>query len=1086
MLLILLILSFLFFSKNKGFFPVELHNFLAANSIKEGPVSKEFLKEKNLYDDNFVCEYISYENGNLEFTDCIIDEEEKDYCIYNGNTFECYDKNKESNINISFIDNNVDNNAYINEDVILNISVSENSDLKIDKLLYCNTNGNSCIPSKELTTDVYKLDLESESSKVCIMAQYTENFVSEIICSETYKIDKTAPIIEYKLDGVKGSNGWYTSDVVVSEFDAIDNISGINDLTINKESIKYETVGENIIITAIDLAGNKTEEIINIKIDKVAPIAADFNIIGTLGTNNWYTSDITINHTGGSDSVSGVNKTIVSKNKIDYDTKSEVVTLTTYDNAGNSSKKEIILKVDKTAPEINYEIEGTKGDNGWYVTDVEIKDYNAIDNLSGLKSFDINKALVDYETTGENIIIKAVDLAGNIAEENFTIKVDKTEPIAADFDISGNIGNDNWYVTDVIIGTTGGSDSISGIASSTPSKSLINYDTLNEVLTLTTTDNAGHKATKTMSLKVDKTGPVIDDIIMYGAKGNDGWFLSDITVAEPTASDSFSGLVSVDADELLFTNETNGTDLTITAYDKAGNKSEKIVDIKIDKTKPTLVDYLMTGDRGTNDWYVSDVRLNDVVGSDSGSGIDLEKTALIDVLVDYETTGENISFDLYDIAGNKETINVPVKVDLTDPVAGEILFSGEKGNNGWYTSDVEVTSTASTDDVSGIFSATLSMHVVLGDDLNTTVYLTAIDNAGRTSTGEATVKIDKEIPEDGKVVIDGTLGANDWYVSDVEINVEGGFDSGSGLSTVSVNLLSITTNTEGTTIIITTEDNAGNESETTKVIKIDKDSPNLVLKEDNVRIPAGTNYPIIDLFETPNYSISDGTISCTIENANGLAVGDYTSTCTLTGGNGLKVSESVKFTIYEDLDAIKREINGVVSTNGSYVITDFKPSSKSRIEMDFTFLGPRGESVWLFSSRIAYANQMFGIAWNTTESLLQYNKVSYNLGRTAYSENIRHSIDISKDAMILDGVKYVDPSDDVWNGIYDLYIFANNQKGVDIGHNNGQAIIHSFKIYENNVLVMDVVPVETVGNEFALYDKLNDEILETIGTLEER
>ncbi len=374
------------------------------------------------------------------------------------------------------------------------------------------------------------------------------------------------------------------------------------------------------------------------------------------------------------------------------------------------------------------------------------------------------------------------------------------------------------------------------------------------------------------------------------------------------------------------------------------------------------------------------------------------------------------------------------------------------------------------------------MDLVLGAKLQTTVTLITTDNAGRQSEKSVTVKIDKDIPETGNIIIKGTLGDNDWYTSDVAIDFEDGTDAGSGHASTTVNLLGITTNTTGTIVSITTKDNAGMESTHTEIIKIDKDSPELLIKSDNQDIAKGIDFKVIDLFETPNYSISDGDISCTIENTKDLDVGSYSSTCTLTGGNGLTDSKTVNFNIIEDNDAIKTVLSGIKSTTGSYIKTGFNPSSNTRMVADFTFLGPRGTAVWLFSSRIAYANQMLGIAWNTTESLLQFDKVSYNLGKSAYKENTRHSIDLSKEALILDGVKYADPVDRTWQGANELYIFANNESGLVKGHTNGQAIMHASQVYDNGVLKLDLIPVETVGGEFTFYDKVSETLLENVGT----
>ena len=39
---------------------------------------------------------------------------------------------------------------------------------------------------------------------------------SDVVCSQPYKLDKTAPNIELQITGTLGENDWYTSDVDIS------------------------------------------------------------------------------------------------------------------------------------------------------------------------------------------------------------------------------------------------------------------------------------------------------------------------------------------------------------------------------------------------------------------------------------------------------------------------------------------------------------------------------------------------------------------------------------------------------------------------------------------------------------------------------------------------------------------------------------------------------------------------------------------------------------------------------------------------------------------------------------------------------
>ncbi len=591
-----ILIIFLLFLNNRNtntVFYEKLHLYLSNNDYTNFEIEEDFLKNNDLFDENFICNSISYSEGILEFFDCQIEQEEKTYCSYDGTIFECQNKDLKSDFNVSFSSESA-LNEYNNKNVQITTKTVENSELEINRILYCETGETECYPSSVYENNSYELSIESKSTKICLMSEYTDGSFSDIICSEEYMIDKTGPKIEYNIKGTKGSNNWYISDVELKNYSAVDQISGLKDITANITKIDYETKGENIIITATDFAGNKTEEIINVKVDKTAPIPADFSIKGTKGNDEWYISDVFIESIGGSDSTSGISSINVSESVIDYDTKKEIITLTTTDNAGHISTKSITLKVDKTKPEISYNLLGTKGNNDWYTTDVEIKDYISTDNLSGIESSDINKTLIDYETLGENIVMTATDLAGNKTEEIINVKVDKTAPIAKIFALSGTLGDDRWYISDVSIKTMAGSDAMSGLANTTLSKDIIDYDTTGETISLTTYDNAGNKATREIVVKVDKTGPTLTvksediEIITFG---------SSISV-EDYFNDADYGISGKDN---ISCNPTNTASLSIgshtlecTAVAVSGKQitSYKSIDIIADDSEIKLTDQI--------------------------------------------------------------------------------------------------------------------------------------------------------------------------------------------------------------------------------------------------------------------------------------------------------------------------------------------------------------------------------------------------------------------------------------------------------------------------------------------------------------
>jgi len=168
------------------------------------------------------------------------------------------------------------------------------------------------------------------------------------------------------------------------------------------------------------------------------------------------------------------------------------------------------------------------------------------------------------------------------------------------------------------------------------------------------------------------------------------------------------------------------------------------------------------------------------------------------------------------------------KYDNQAPSTPSFSLSGTSGSNGWYVSNVTV-SASSSDAHSGIASVAQSCGAnpcTISAEGTTTVNATATDNAGNTSSGSVTVKIDKT-PPTISLSRSGTSGSLGWYRSDVVVSGSAS-DSVSGLASLSASCgaLPCTITAEGTTTVnATATDNAGNTASTSTTVKIDKTPP---------------------------------------------------------------------------------------------------------------------------------------------------------------------------------------------------------------------------------------------------------------------
>ena len=629
----------------------------------------------------------------------------------------------------------------------------------------------------------------------------------------TIKINKDAPTAgKLVVDGTLGDNGWYVSDVKLS----VNDVAGVTS-TLNITKITSDTAGTEVTMTS----KNNTTGAVNvtkhtIKVDKTKPTVGELVISGTKGDNGWYKSNVTFSVKNGSDSMSGHSKTTSSITSITKDTTGTRVVVTTKDKAGNTATKTYTVMVDKTAPVAGtLTISGTKGVGGWYLSDVTLKVNDGSDATSGHAKTTSTHTSVTGNTSGTKVVVTTVDNAGNIATREYTIKIDKNKPAAGTLVIDGTLGENEWYTSDVKLSV----NDPTGVTS-TLNMTEITGDTAGTEVVMTSKNNTTGAVNVTKyTVKIDKTKPTVGELVISGTKGDNGWYKSNVTFSVKNGSDSMSGHASTTSSISSITKDTKGTKVVVTTKDKAGNTSTKEYTVKMDKTAPIPGTLTISGTKGLGEWYLSDVTLTVNNGSDSTSGH--ATTTSTHTRVVGNTSGTVVTVTTKDKAGNTATRKYTIRIDKNEPTAGTLIIDGTLGENGWYTSDVKL----SASDVNGVTS-TLNITKITSDTKGTEVTMTSKNNTtGAVKVTKYTVKVDKTKPTIGTLVISGTKGNNGWYKSNVTFSVTNGSDSMSGHASTSSTHASITSDTKGTKVILTTKDNAGNTSTKEYTVKVDKTAP---------------------------------------------------------------------------------------------------------------------------------------------------------------------------------------------------------------------------------------------------------------------
>ena len=350
------------------------------------------------------------------------------------------------------------------------------------------------------------------------------------------------------------------------------------------------------------------------------------------------------------------------------------------DAAGNTSAASSALKVtiDKTAPVITPgQASGTAGDNGWYKSAVTSA-FTAEDELSGLA----NAADASFQKSSGSAEGSAVeidsgpvsDVAGNANNGVKTgpFKIDLTDPKVSD-SVSPDANTSGWHnqnvtvtldATDVTSGPDQITYSVNGGANQT-------YDATTKVsftqdgeyrITYSATDKAGRASTEgSLTVKLDKTAPVIKDEGPTTLPNNNGWYNAEVT-NKFGASDALSGLVN--ANQASFQRSSGiaeGSTVKINSSadvrDLAGNAAVNIdsAAFKIDKTKPTLAAKVTPNPVLLKGTATADSGATDVL-----SGIELASCDPVDT----STVGaKGVTCRATDKAGNSDSVSAAYNVN---------------------------------------------------------------------------------------------------------------------------------------------------------------------------------------------------------------------------------------------------------------------------------------------------------------------------------------------------------------------------------------------------------------------------------------
>lgn len=724
----------------------------------------------------------------------------------------------------------------------------------------------------------------------------------------TVKVDKTGPSASLTPSGTLGLNGWFTSDVTVST-SGQDGISGGVTCTADQHQTS-ETTGASFDGSCTNAAGLTTNGTpLNVKVDKTGPVATLSVTSGTLGSNGWYTTDVTV-HTDGSDDVSGP-VTCTADQTLSTDSDGTEVNGSCTNKAGLSTDADpTIVKLDKSDPTANLSVTGTLGANGWYVDDVTVQTSGA-DNVSDPTTCTPDQ-IQDTDTAGMDFNGSCTNDAGRTQEASpVTVKRDASPP-TAQLVVSGTEGANGWYTSNVAV-TVDGQDAISGVTCT--GGAVLDSETQGVEVTGSCTNGAGLKTdAEPVFIKIDKTAPSAALAVTAGTAGDNGWYTSNVTIST-SGDDSVSGPVTCTADQHQNT-ETKGQLFGGSCTNGAGLVGNAPgLTVKLDRTAPSTHLSVTAGTGGDNGWYTSDV----TVHTDGTDDISDVVSCTADQFQTDETTGQTFSGSCRNEAGLTSGDDLVVKLDKSGPSAA-LSPSGQVGANGWFVGNVDIT-TAGGDSISGPVTCTAEQHQT-AETVGTTFNGSCTNRAGLTTDASAiSVKLDKTAPT-ATLTPAGTAGANGWYVDDVTVTATGSDTISEPVTCTAAKTL--TGDTDGTLVTGSCTNDAGlTENADPVTIKLDKSNPSASL------------------------SVSSGTLG-----SNGWYVDDVT--VTTTGSDNVSNPTACTADQYQLVDTTGTEFNGACTndagrTQNAAPLTVMRDASPPSAQLEIVS-GTAGTNGWYTSA----------------------------------------------------------------------------------------------------------------------------------------
>ncbi len=696
----------------------------------------------------------------------------------------------------------------------------------------------------------YNKDNDAEHT---VTVKATDAAGNEGIASVTYIVDNIAPDITTKIvDG-----GVYST----SALEKMGQYFKVEDANIDQKDIAADelllTEGKHsVTISATDKAGNTAIKTIEYKVDNQAPtITFNFNDGGFYTTENFKKFDPYYLVED-----ENLDESSIEANEVSFAEKENYLAISASDLAKNSISATAHYTIDNTFPEVTLNLVEGKYYNQSEIDSVH-EFFTAIDkNMFSVEPYGFGRDDGHYTAS-----VVAADKAGNITTKSVKYHVDTIDPVIT-ID-SSKLANGGYYQAGYLENLKDyfsvADENIDRINVSPFAKENGEY-----TFTITATDKAGNSSSKSLSYTVDNTSPTINFSI-----DKEYYKSADLPVEYYTTADN-NTVVKVEADDY---DKSEGThELTVTAWDAAGNSTTKSIRYTVDNTAPIVA-----------------INLPENGGYYQTSALPEKPTFTVDEknpydaeIIGYNRTDETastVTIIATDAAGNTGSSSVNYTVDNTAPAITSKLIDG-----GYYNAEaLEALGTyyEINDTNSGVASFQADeLDKTEGDH---TALITAVDKAGNKAELTIHYIVDTQVPEINFLFTnEGYYTSENFKKYDPYYQV---IDKNLDKNTVHASEIKFTE--ERHELTVSASDLAKNFNSATAGYTIDDTKPEISLS-----IKAGKYYNLASLAELGKYySIIETNPADLAASPLGTEDGTYTATVTATDKAGNTASKSIQY-----------------------------------------------------------------------------------------------------------------------------------------------------------------------------------------------